>query len=56
MVWAIFPILYINWKFQWTITSIFSITISFINGPFFMLNGTMAHGMAHGPTPSQPLE
>ncbi len=48
MVWAIFHLLPINMKFQWAILSKFNIAISVVNGPFLLLNGSMAHG----PTPA----
>ncbi len=51
MVWAIFHLLPINKKFQWAILSKFNIAISVVNGPFLLLNGSMAHG----PTPAIPL-
>ncbi len=35
MVWAIFHLLLINFKFQWAILAKFNIAISFVNGPFF---------------------
>ncbi len=41
MVWAIFHYLPIKLKFQWVSFSKFNISISVVNGPFVLLNGTM---------------
>ncbi len=46
-----FPLISTNLKFQWAILSKFNIAISVVNGPFFPLNGSMAHG----PTPAITL-
>ncbi len=45
MVWVIFHLLPINMKFQGAILSQFNIAISVVNGPFFYLNESMAHGL-----------